>query len=114
MNFEENELFYIISANEPVIREYMFHEYYFTSSETGWSSYIVLPNESAYQDLEHDDDYLDYDPEPYERELRASWEKAGFLRPWKPSAEELDDACREARQIVEHYNQQFTMCKRAG
>jgi hypothetical protein len=49
----------------------------------------------ASQDGEHDvgpDDYLDYDPEPYERELLAAWAKAG-VRPWKPTAEELDDAC---------------------
>jgi hypothetical protein len=46
------------------------------------------------------DDYFDED---YERRLMADWVKAG-VRPWKPSAEELDDACREARQIVEHFN----------
>jgi hypothetical protein len=35
--------------------------------------------------------------------LIAAWAKAG-VRPWKPSAEELDDACREARQLVERFN----------
>ena len=60
----------------------------------------------ASKDAEHDvgvDDYLDYDPEPYERELIAAWRKAG-VRPWEPSAEELENACREARELVERFN----------
>lgn len=42
------------------------------------------------------DSYLDYDPEPRERELIAAF--APFRR--KPTAEEIDDACREAEELA--------------
>ncbi len=57
----------------------------------------------AQDEFEYQDDFLDYDPEPYEQSLRDAWAKAG-VRPWKPSAKELDDALCEARKLVERFN----------
>jgi hypothetical protein len=58
----------------------------------------------AFNDAAHDvglDDYLDYDPEPYERELRHRF--VGYRRP-KLSREEINDAINELGELMKRFD----------
>ena len=47
------------------------------------------------------DEYLDYDPEPYERELRRAWVGYRFV---KPTAEEIDHAFDRLHKTLKRWD----------
>jgi hypothetical protein len=47
------------------------------------------------------ENYLDYDPEPYERELRRAWAGYRFV---KPGPEEIDNAFNRLHEIMKRWD----------
>src|SRR4051794_7405077 len=50
---------------------------------------------------EGDDEFLDYDPEPYERELRIAWAGYRFV---KPAPEETDYAFNRLHEVMKRWD----------